>query len=594
MRHRPEVFRDGEEWQGPTNSGKRLMRRLTTIAALLMLPGTLAAQGTGADVSPPNSARGVVIASDKAASDAGLAVMRRGGSAADAAIAAALVLTVVAPQAASPGGVAAAVTYRSRDREVEAWDGSAIAPAAAGRDLFLDRDGKPMPASAIRLGGRAVGVPGMLRLLESLHKAQGTLSWPQLVAPAIDLADKGFTAPPALARALVEANDVGATERHVELRPGTLASSASANVAAASGAPPAGPPRLRNPPLAETLRLVAASGADAVLHGPLAIDIATTVRNDPSPGLLTADDLAAYSLAPQKPFCTPYRALLVCSLGAPSLGGVELVRSLGVLDRATLPKLDPAGAQATTMLFGAWRDSEAASAELLADPDFAPDVATTLMAPARLAAEAHTLEDRHSLRLPTPSAAPMVSPETSSAMVLAVDGNGNAVSLQLSLHSTFGARLLVHGFVLNDSLTGFAAQPTRDGTMLANRVEGGKRPLESMAPVMVIDARGHLRFVAGGEGGEDGAALAAQMLLHVIDFHQSPSAAAAAPVWRLQSEGIDLEDGVGARLLADLLHQSGQSPRMVPRAGRGALIAWFESGAEGAATLPSEMGFGRQ
>ena len=593
MCHRLEVFRDGDEWQGPANSGKRRMRRLAAIAAMLMLPGNLAAQSTlapnSAPSSAPNSARGVVIASDKAASEAGLAVMRRGGSAADAAIAAALVLTVVAPQSASPGGVAAAVTYRSREHDGETWDGSAIAPAAAGPDLFLDRDGKPMPASAIRPGGRAVGVPGMMMLLQSLQKAQGRLNWAQLAAPAIELADKGFTVPPQLGRALAEANGTLSQDRRVDLRPGTLANGGASNASAQSGTP-----RLRNAPLAAVLRMVATSGADAVLRGPVAIDIATSVRNDPSPGLLTADDLAAYTVTPQKPFCTPYRGLLVCSLGAPSLGGTTLVRSLGVLDRANLPRLDPAGAQATAMLLGAWRNSEAASADLLADADFAPNAAAALMAPARLTAEARALEDKYVLRpasLPVP---PMVSAETGSAMVLAVDGDGNAVSLQLSLHSAFGSRLLVRGFALNDSLAGFAAQPARDGTLLANRVEGGKRPLEGMAPVMVVDPRGRLRFVAGAEGGEDGATLAAQMLLHVIDVHQSPSAAASAPVWRLRDDRIDLEDGVGARLLLDLLRQSGQTPRLTSRSGHGALIAWFESGAEGAATLPSEMGFGRQ
>ena len=605
MRHHPEVFRARNEWQGPPVSGKTRMRCLPAVAAMLLLPGVLAAQNAAptqnaAPAAPAlaTAQRGVVIASEKAASDAGLAVLRRGGSAADAAIAAALVLTVVAPQSASPGGVAGAVTYRAREREVEAWDGSATAPAAAGSALFLDRDGKPMPPSAIRPGGRAVGVPGMMRLLETLHRAQGNLTWAQLAAPAIELADKGFTIPPALARALAETSTTTTPERRGELR-------IDLRNAVPPGAPPPTPPpttattttatttRLRNAPLAEALRMVAASGADAVLRGPVAIDIATTVRNDPTPGLLTADDLAAYTLAPQKPLCTPYRGLLVCSLGAPSLGGVDLVRSLAVLDRANLPRLDPAGAQATTMLLGAWRSSRTANAANLADSEFAPNALATLMTPNQLTAEARLLEQPPKTRTAA-AVPPMLSPETSSVMVLAVDGDGNAVSLSLSLHSAFGARLLVRGFALNDALAGFAPLPNRDGVPLANRVEGGKRPLEGLAPVVVVDPRGRLRFVAGAEGGEDGAALTAQMLLHVIDFHQSPSAAASAPVWRLRDDGIDLEDGVGARLLADLLRQGGPAPRIVPRISRGALVAWFESGAEGAPTMPAEMGFGRQ
>ena len=115
-----------------------------------------------------------------------------------------------------------------------------------------------------------------------------------------------------------------------------------------------------------------------------------------------------------------------------------------------------------------------------------------------------------------------------------------------------------------------------------------------MAPAIVLDPRGRLRFVVGAEAGEEGVTQEAQMLLHVIDFHQSPSAAAAAPMWHLHDGALELEDGVGARLLLDLLRQSGTAPRLVPRAGHAALIAWFESGAEGAPTMPAEMGFGRQ
>ena len=581
MCHQDEVFSIVTQWHVRRDLGKMRMRclPLALMIGLLTLPEPIRAQSA--------EARGVVIASEKAASEAGLAILRKGGSAADAAVTAALMLMVIAPQSASPGGEGAALSYTAQDRSVDSWDGTATAPAAAGADLFLGRDGKPMTLDAVRPGGRAVGVPGVMRMLEALHKAHGTLAWAQLVSPAIEIAEKGFPISPALARAIAETDAAPLPDRRGDLRP---------NAATPSTATPNSTTILRNTPLAEMLRQVAASGADAVLRGSVATDIATLVRNDASPGLLTADDLAAYAAPPRKPLCTPYHGLLVCSPGGASLGGVALARSLGVLDHTPLPRLDPAGAQASMLLLRAWQASRHDVAANLADSEFAPDAIATLTNPVRLAADAHDLEINRTKSTPiaAPDPAPILAPETSGAVVLAVDGQGNAVSLSLSLHSRFGARLLLHGFALNDALAGFAPQPIIDGHSLSNRVEGGKHPLSAMAPAIVLDPRGRLRFVVGAEAGEEGVTQEAQMLLHVIDFHQSPSAAAAAPMWHLHDGALELEDGVGARLLLDLLRQSGTAPRLVPRAGHAALIAWFESGAEGAPTMPAEMGFGRQ
>ena len=398
------------------------------------------------------------------------------------------------------------------------WSGSAIAPAAAGPGLFLDRDGTPMKLEAVRPGGRAVAVPGVLPMLEALHRDQGRLTWAQIAAPAITLADKGFAVSADLAHALAETDSN----------------------------PP--PQQLRNAPLADTLRLIAASGADAVLRGPIASDIATLVRNDASPGLLTADDLAAYPSPLRKPLCTPYHGLTVCAPGSPSIGGVELIRSLGVLDRSNLPRLDPAGAQSSTMLLRAWLLGRQAT-QGLADEDFAPDALGLITSAPQLAADAKLIEQplpKSAASFDVPPGPPMLAPQDSGATVLAVDSDGNAVSLALSLHSRFGSRLLVHGFALNDSLAGFAASPESGGAGQANRVEGGKRPLDAMTPVIVLDQRGHLRFVLGAEAGEAGAALETQMLLRAIDFRQSPSAIAAAPAWRIEDGALLLEDGVGA------------------------------------------------
>jgi gamma-glutamyltranspeptidase/glutathione hydrolase len=524
-----------------------------SICALSIRPGA----GQAASAHAPRE--GVLIASDKQATEAGQAILRQGGTAVDAAIAAALVLAVVAPQSSGPGGAAGALSYQAQSGAVAAWDGSAVAPAAAGADLFLGRDGKPMMLHDIVPGGRAVGVPGSLRMMEALHRAEGRLTWDRLVAPAIALAEDGYTVSPALAEA------VARTASEKGEPPAFLALFRDAD----EKLPRAGD-RRTNHALADALRMIAASGADAILRGPVAAEIATTVRRDINPGLLTADDLAAFAVPTRDTFCTSYRAMKLCSLGPPDPGGVALVRALAVLDHVPLPRLDPAGAESAELLAQVWRRSAADGLAQLADPDSMPIRPEELLAPARIAALARGIGPQ--TKPEEPPAPSSLAPETSEAAVLAVDGDGNAVDLALSLHSPFGAQLAVHGFLLNDALTGFAASGE-----VANHVEGGKRPLQALAPVLVLDGLDQLRMVAGApandDTGYDGAAWLAQLLLRQIDFQLLPRIAMSAPFWRLEGETMVLDDVAGARPMADLLLAKGEKVVLRPAGARVMLLS---------------------
>ncbi len=518
--------------------------------------------GLPALAQTPPAQKHIIAAAHPLAVEAGLAMLRQGGSAADAVVAAQMVLALVEPQSSGLGGGAVAVTFQHASNDVLAWDGRETAPAAAGPDLFLGRDGKPMPYQEAALGGRAVGVPGAVRMLEALHRAQGKLAWDRLFAPAIQLAEGGFPISPRLAAAI--AADAQRLQRHPATR---------AYFFQADGSPlPAGA-ILVNKPLAETLRAIAAGGADALLRGPIASDIATIVRNDPSPGLITTDDLAAITAGARPAVCGPYRGLRVCGMGPPSSGGVAVLQILGLLGHFNIASMEQDSTDLAHVLLEAEKLAYADRAMYLADADFVSVPVRGLLDPAYLTARAQLISlDRAN---PAPRAgnpdfretglAPSpTQPEHGTSQVSVIDDFGNAVSLTTTVQDSFGSRLMVRGFLLNDELTDFSFAPEIGGRRVANRVEGGKRPRSSMSPTLVFAPDGALRIVTGSPGGNRIIGYVAQSLMLMIDFGLTPQQAVSAP--RVQTLGTvsELEPSPAANTLAVALTARGHTVSVAP------------------------------
>jgi len=227
------------------------------------------------------SSRAIVTA-HPLATHAGWQILRQGGSAVDAAIAAQLVLTLVEPQSSGLGG--GGFLLLSQGGEVVALDGRETAPLEADESLFLLTDGTPMPWAQAVPGGRSVGTPGVLRLLELAHQQHGRLPWRRLVEPALQLATRGFPVSARLHQAI--------QDQAASLRQDPAAAAYFLNPQGQAW--PIGHP-LRNPALARTLRLIAQHGADALYQGPLAQALVQRVRQHPvNPGRLSMDDLQRY------------------------------------------------------------------------------------------------------------------------------------------------------------------------------------------------------------------------------------------------------------------------------------------------------------
>ncbi len=270
-----------------------------------------------------------VAAANPLATEAGLTILRAGGSAIDAAVAVQMMLTLVEPQSSGIGGGAFLLHFDGNPGPggVTAYDGRETAPAQADERLFLQADGKPMPFSQAVVGGRSVGVPGAVKMLEVAHRAHGRLPWAQLFQPAIAMAERGFALSPRL---------------HTQLKAETaLKTDAQANAYfyRADGQPHDVGHILRNPALAAVLRAIAARGSAALHEGPVAADIARRVRGHASnPGTLTVADLAGYSVKQREPICTAWKLTYrVCGMPPPSSGHLTVMQILGLLEHSKLP-----------------------------------------------------------------------------------------------------------------------------------------------------------------------------------------------------------------------------------------------------------------
>ncbi|MEK8029595.1 gamma-glutamyltransferase family protein [Ideonella sp. DXS29W] len=508
-----------------------------------------AATGLAAEVAPQRWSTWAVASANPDASDAGAEMLRRGGNALDAAIAVQLVLALVEPQSSGLGGGAFLMHWDGGT--LQAWDGRETAPAAATESLFLDTQGRPMPFDAAVTGGRSVGTPGALRMLEVAHRQHGRLPWAQLFQPAITLAEQGFVVGPRLAGLLTSAD--GQALRQDRQAAGYF-------FHAPGGAPLAAGERVRNPAFAAVLRQVADEGSRAMHRGPIAADIVRRVREHPiNPGVLALEDLETYAPKQREPMCTVWRQRYrVCGFPPPSSGHIAVMQMLGLLEAmpAPMPALQD-GLPSAAFLH---RYSEAARlafadrAQYVADPDFVSPPAgrwSSLLDAGYLAERARLIDDARSMGVATagqPEAvktsgyAPQpAQPEHGTSHVSIVDADGHAVSMTTTIEAAFGSRVmsdggtgLPGGFLLNNELTDFSFVP-RDaqGRLVANRVQPGKRPRSSMSPTMVFDlqapANQPLTMVMGSPGGSAIIHYNAKTLLGTLAWGLSPQATLDLP-----------------------------------------------------------------
>jgi gamma-glutamyltranspeptidase/glutathione hydrolase len=512
------------------------------LAAALALAGAVQAQPAG----PVRATKQLVVSANPHASAAGLRILREGGSAVDAAIAVQLVLTLVEPQSSGVGGGAFMLVYSAAaDGEpprLTAYEGRETAPAAATPDMFLDLNGRPETFMNIGIGGLSVGVPGVMRMLELAHSKHGRLPWSMLFEPAIELAEQGFEVSPRLNSLLEGFKRLARADAFRRYFYDT-----------------AGEPRpvgylLRNPEYAGTLRLLAERGAEPMYEGALAEEIAAVVQdNDVRAGRMVPADLARYTAHETAPLCTPYRRWQVCGPQLPSSGGVTTQETLGILARFDLAGLRGEPINAIHLFAEASRLAFADRNLYLGDPVFvdAPVAGlldsdylrerASLIDPSKALPRVTAGSPHGALALNLAPSSPAERPSTSHLSI--VDSFGDAVAMTTSVQGAFGSQLMVGGFILNNQLTDFDEVPEVDGKPVANRIEGGKRPLSSMAPTMLLDDERRVRLIVGSPGGTRIIGFVAETIVNFADWGLDAQDAVAAPHFLAMTGPIELEEG---------------------------------------------------
>jgi gamma-glutamyltranspeptidase/glutathione hydrolase len=482
----------------------------------------------------------MVVAANPLAAKAGTDILAAGGTAVDAAIAVQLVLNLVEPQSSGIGGGAFALTWDAKTGQMASYDGREMSPAAAAENRFLMENGKPMARMQAVVGGKSVGVPGVVRLMDVLHKRHGKLAWAKLFEPAITIAEEGFSISPRL-NALLEGDRA---LRDVE--PARSFYYTEDGKAKAVGTV------LKNPEIAKVLRVIASKGADAFYVGPIAADIVKTVTGATSnPGDMTLEDLKSYKAVERPPVCGTYRTYKICGMGPPSSGGVGVIQTLKILEPFDLRGLGAHAPKAEHLLVEAGRLVFADRAVYLADPDKVPVPTEALVAPDYLKARSALIDPERRQgtveagKVPVKGAldlAPAPSPELPATTHFSiVDGAGNAIAMTSSVEAQFGSRLMVNGLILNNQLTDFSYEDVADHRTVANRVEGGKRPRSSMSPTLVFNAEGELEMVLGSPLGAAIVGLVVKTLVGMIDWQMSPADAAAAPGALFFGNGVMIE-----------------------------------------------------
>ncbi len=543
---------------------------VTTITVVVSAPPGFAQRGRIA----PETATGfgsqklataknyMVSAANPLAAKAGLEMLRAGGSAVDAAIATQLVLGLVEPQSSGLGGGAFIVHFDAKERALTTYDGREKTPASANPERFLTKAGAPLPFKKAVNSGLSIGVPGTVRLLETAHKKHGRLAWTKLFGPALRLANGGFKVSQRLHYLL---RWVGAKKFDTKARRYFFDDKGNAR--------PVGS-RLKNPAYATTLRAIAKGGADAFYTGKTAEEIVQAgqaARNFKSD--MTLQDLASYQVVERTPVCTPYRGFRVCGMGPPSSGGPAIVQILKLLTPFSLGSSakDAMNPKALHLIAEAEKLAYADRNRYIGDPDFV-SIPSGMLNDRYLATRAKLIDPARAMAKPKPGNPPGAKrgqfgkdfsiERSGTSHISVIDGDGNTVSMTTTIEGAFGSGHWAAGFLLNNELTDFSFRPTdKQGRAIANRVQGGKRPRSTMAPVIVFDQKGDVFAAVGSPGGGRIILYVTKALIGLIDWKLDAQEAVSLANFGSMGKAFQIETGFKAVQRAFTMKRFGHAIR---------------------------------
>lgn len=484
----------------------------------------------------------------------GLEILEKGGNAADAAVAVSLVLGVTGPYHSGIGGGCFTLFYDSSSGNVLSLDARGTAPAKAFRDMYLDRDGNVMDCWE-KFDGKSVAVPLLYRALEYLNREYGTMSLKELSEPAVRLAREGFSCGfmyegsmghdlTARAAAHSEAFRRSYMKNGEKYRFGDL---------------------VTNPDLARTMELTAENGVDWFYLGEPAEQMVRCVRN--RGGLLEMDDLAHAAAKVRPPVTGSFMGYDLISMAPPSSGGSHLIQMLNILENFDLREMGHNSARYLHTLCETMKLMFADRSVAIGDPDFVNVDMERILSKAYGKECAARISPDTALEYAPSSGIEAREYEGNTTHFSIMDRNGNMISQTQTVRSYWGSGVMCdgYGFILNNAVSDFSAKAgtlTTQGLVYgtANGIEGGKTPLSSMSPTLVL-RDGKPFMTAGAAGGPRIITGTLQLLLNVLAFGMNPDEALQAGYINCLTEkqGLEYEAGISpdtVRLLASMGHHT--------------------------------------
>ena len=508
---------------------KGYVRARSFLASVVVLVALGAANATAAE------GKAAIASAHPLATRAGYEMIERGGNAFDAAVAVAAALAVVEPYSSGLGGGGFFLLHAEHERQDTFVDGREIAAMGTTLDQYVDAHGVPRPDATTK-GGTAVGIPGLPAALVHVAQRYGRLPLATSIAPAVKLARSGFAVDRRYARI------AKLREQHLQHWP------RAAKIFLQDGVAPGPGYLLRQPQLADTLERLARVGARGFYAGPVAQALVSAVNA--AGGRWTTDDLARYRVVERAPVRFRYRGATIVSAPLPSAGGIALAQALAMLERRDVG--DPLQPQSAHLVVEALRRAFQDRARYLGDSDYAQVPLAHLLDRQYLQQRGASIDPQRA----TPSAelqpAETTKSESGNTTHLSViDSAGNRVAATLSINWIFGSGIVAGntGVLLNNEMDDFTvrtdvANSYRLRGSDANEIAPGKRPLSSMTPTFVEDARGVL--VLGAPGGSR---IVSQVLLATLAYLHAPrvdlEALVAAPRYHHQylPDRVEIEPG---------------------------------------------------
>jgi len=492
------------------------------VAAVLALAATGASNA--ASVAPVAAENGMVVSAQHLATKVGVDVLKRGGNAVDAAVAVGYALAVVYPAAGNLGG-GGFMTVQLADGRKTFLDFREKAPLAATANMYLDKDGNVIKGLSTK-GHLAVGVPGSVSGMEYAREKYGTMKRGDLLAPSIQLADKGF----ALQQGDIDLLATATADFKED--------PATAAIFLNKGEPYKVGDKLVQKDLAKTLREISTKGTDGFYKG--WVGSAIVASSQAGKGLITQADLDQYKTREMAPVECDYRGYRVVSAPPPSSGGVIICEMLNILEGYPLKDLGYHSAQAVHYQIEAMRHAYVDRNSYLGDPDFVKNPLERLLDKG-YAEKIRAVIDPKKAGVSKdikPGVAPHEGSNTTHYSI--ADKWGNAVSVTYTLNDWFGAKVTAAktGVLLNDEMDDFTSKvgvPNLYGLVQgeANKIEPGKRPLSSMSPT-IVSKDGKPVMVVGTPGGSRIITAVMLTMINAIDYGMNVQEAVDAPRFHQQ------------------------------------------------------------